>query len=187
MVRDLSREQISLPPFNLKTTPFLPQFYLILTSFLPLLTSTLRAKGTLISEPRFSTPCEMRFFPHEKGKMAIVEGFSLVFPFSRGKNRISQGVENRGSLISVPLALREINLCFVGNLEPRFGNHGLRTLGMVQTDCDLNSSGAPPMRVSSFPGRGVHLWRGLVISGEVWAIAGESAITILTETIATQK
>ena len=29
-----------------------------------------------------------------------------VFPFSHGKNRISQGVENRGSLISVPLALR---------------------------------------------------------------------------------
>ena len=27
-----------------------------------------------------------------------------VFPFSRGKNRISQGVENRGSLISVPLS-----------------------------------------------------------------------------------
>ena len=41
--------------------------------------------------------------------MAFVEGYSLkkaVFPFSRGKNRISQGVENRGSLISVPLALR---------------------------------------------------------------------------------
>ena len=41
--------------------------------------------------------------------MAFVEGFSLkkgVFPFSRGKNCISQGVENRGSLISVPLALR---------------------------------------------------------------------------------
>ena len=51
--------------------------------------NALRAKGTLISEPRFSTPCEMRFFPREKGK-----------------NRISQGVENRGSLISVPLALR---------------------------------------------------------------------------------
>ena len=28
------------------------------------------------------------------------------FPFSRGENRISQGVESRGSLISVPLALR---------------------------------------------------------------------------------
>ena len=41
--------------------------------------------------------------------MAFVEGFSLkrpFFPFSRGKNRISQGVENRGTLISVPLALR---------------------------------------------------------------------------------
>ena len=31
---------------------------------------TPRAKGTLISEPRFSTPCEMRFFPREKGKKA---------------------------------------------------------------------------------------------------------------------
>ena len=41
--------------------------------------------------------------------MAFVEGFSLkrpFIPFSRGKNRISQGVENQGSLISVPLALR---------------------------------------------------------------------------------
>ena len=34
----------------------------------------LRAKGTLISEPRFSTPCEMPFFPREKGEMAFVEG-----------------------------------------------------------------------------------------------------------------
>ena len=70
--------------------------------------SSLRAKGTLISEPRSSTPCEMRFFPREKGKMAFVEGSSLKwrrFPFSRGKDRISQGVENGGSLISVPLAL----------------------------------------------------------------------------------
>ena len=70
-----------------------------------------RAKGTLISEPRFSTPCEMRFFPREKGKTAFVKGnpsTKAVFPFSRGKNRISQGVENRGSLISVPLALREV-------------------------------------------------------------------------------
>ena len=73
--------------------------------------TSLRAKGALISEPRFSTPCEMRFLPREKGKTAFAEGFSLkrpVFPFSRGKNRISQGVDNRGSLISAPLALREI-------------------------------------------------------------------------------
>ena len=45
---------------------------------------SLRAKGTLIGEPRLSTPCEMRFFPREKGKTAFVEGFSLEkgrFPF----------------------------------------------------------------------------------------------------------
>ena len=72
---------------------------------------TLRAKGTLISEPRFSTPCEMRFFPREKGETAFFKEKSsteAVFPFSRGKNRVSRGVENRGSLISVPLALRGI-------------------------------------------------------------------------------
>ena len=61
--------------------------------------NSLRAKGTLISEPRCSTPCEMRFFPREKGKTAFAERFSLkktVSPLSRGKNRISQGIENRG-------------------------------------------------------------------------------------------
>ena len=74
----------------------------------PLDLLSLRAKGTLISEPRFSTPCEMRFFPREKGKMAFVEGFFCNgrFPFLAWENRISQGVENRGPLISVPLALR---------------------------------------------------------------------------------
>ena len=83
---------------------------------------TLRAKGTLISEPRFSTPCEMRSFPREKGKTAFVKGFSFektVFPFSRGKNRISQGVENRGSLISVPLALREVSKKSPGPGSPK--------------------------------------------------------------------
>ena len=34
VVRALSGEQISLPLFNLNLTPFLPQFYLILISFL---------------------------------------------------------------------------------------------------------------------------------------------------------
>ena len=43
---------------------------------------SLRARGALISEPRFSTPCEMRFLPREKGKKAFVEGFSLKRPFS---------------------------------------------------------------------------------------------------------
>ena len=58
--------------------------------------------------PRFSTPCEMQFFPREKGKTAFSRKppTRAISPFSRGKNRISQGLENRGSLISVPLALR---------------------------------------------------------------------------------
>ena len=76
----------------------------------------LTAKGTLISEPRFSTPCEMRFFPREKSERenGLCRGFffgKAVCPFSRGTNRISQGVENRGSLISVPLALRVVLDC----------------------------------------------------------------------------
>ena len=44
--------------------------------------SNLEAKGTLISEPRFSTPCDMRFFPRDKGKVAFFEGFSLKMAFS---------------------------------------------------------------------------------------------------------
>ena len=60
--------------------------------------------------------------PGEKGAPEIIQKFGLRnwpissadfpmtpmegrFPFSRGKNRISQGVENRSSLISAPLAL----------------------------------------------------------------------------------
>ena len=57
----------------------------------------------------------MRFFPRDKGKMALFEGFSLktfLFPVSRGKNRMSQGVENRGSVISVPWALRASTVFF---------------------------------------------------------------------------
>ena len=61
-----------------------------------------RAKGTLISErnPEFSTPCEMRSSPREKGKMAFVEWFffeKAVFPFSRGKNRILAGGQKIGA------------------------------------------------------------------------------------------
>ena len=66
--------------------------------------TTLNAKGTLISEPRFSTPVRCDFSHARKGKRpfhrkTLDKG---RFPLSRvGKNRISQGVENRGSLISV--------------------------------------------------------------------------------------
>ena len=64
----------------------------------------------------------MRFSPREKEKMAFVEGFSLKRPFSLsrvGKNRISQGVENRGSLISVPLALRESSEKVTLGVDPK--------------------------------------------------------------------
>ena len=72
---------------------------------------TMRAKGTLISEPRFFYPLRDAIFPtreRENGLFKENPSTKAVFPFSRGKNRISQGVENRGSLISVPLALREM-------------------------------------------------------------------------------
>ena len=50
----------------------------------------------------------LRFFHARKGKRPFKEKPSTkaIFPFSRGENRISQGVENRGSLISMPCALR---------------------------------------------------------------------------------
>ena len=61
-----------------------------------------------LSEPRFSTPCEMRFFLREKGKTAFVECFSLKRPFSLSweKSHLAGGRKSGGSLISVPLALR---------------------------------------------------------------------------------
>ena len=70
--------------------------------------SSLRAKGTLIGEPRFSTPCDMQFSHAMQEKCPFFKGFSRKwqFPVWRGKNCMSQGLENRGSLISVPLALR---------------------------------------------------------------------------------
>ena len=71
---------------------------------------TLRAKGTLISEPRFPTPCDTRFFPTRHRENGHFEANPLkmaIFRVLRGRNRMSHGVEDRGRLISVPLALRE--------------------------------------------------------------------------------
>ena len=42
---------------------------------------SLRAKGALSSEPRFSIPCEMRFFPSEKGKTAFSKQSPRQRPF----------------------------------------------------------------------------------------------------------
>ena len=47
----------------------------------PKIENSLRAKGTLISEPRFSTPCEMRFFPTREREKGLCRGFSLKWPF----------------------------------------------------------------------------------------------------------
>ena len=60
-----------------------------------------RAKGALIiiSEPRFSTPCAMRFFPREKGKTAFVGRFSLKkgrFPFLAGEKSHLAGGRKSG-------------------------------------------------------------------------------------------
>ena len=54
-------------------------------------------------------PLRDAIFPtrvRENGLFKEKPSTKAAFPFSRGKNRISQGVENRGSPISVPLALR---------------------------------------------------------------------------------
>ena len=58
------------------------------------LRACVRAKDTLISAPRFSTPCEMRFFPRDKGETAFVEGFSLKRPFSL--SRVGKITSRRG-------------------------------------------------------------------------------------------
>ena len=74
-------------------------------STLPPPKKTLRAKGTLISEPRFSAPLRDAIFPmreRENGLFKEKPSTKAVFP----------GVENWGSLISVPLALREKSACF---------------------------------------------------------------------------
>ena len=56
--------------------------------------NSLRAKGTLISEPRSSTPCEMRFFPSEKGKTAFSKKNPRERPFSL--SRVGKIASRRG-------------------------------------------------------------------------------------------
>ena len=100
----------------------------------------------------------MRFFPREKGKTAFFKekpSTKAFFPFSRGKNHISQGVENRGSLISVPLALRDVcrGSC---QLQHR--------ISLAHLGCSLSgltvlamSFPRPAPKVCSLPFAGLHL------------------------------
>ena len=53
--------------------------------------------------------CDFPTRERENGLFKEKPSTKAVFPFLRGKNRISQGVENRGSLISVPLAVRVVS------------------------------------------------------------------------------
>ena len=62
-------------------------------SVFPLLT-TLRAKGTLISEPRFSTSCEMQFFPREKEETAFSKKNPRQWSFSL--SRVGKTASRRG-------------------------------------------------------------------------------------------
>ena len=60
--------------------------------------------------PDFLFPARCDVSPREKGKTAFAERFSLKRPFSLsrvGKTHLAGGRKSRGSLISVPLALRE--------------------------------------------------------------------------------
>ena len=79
-----------ISPFSLELSPSISGKIKERTRFV----KSLRAKGTPISEPRSSTPCEMRFSPREKGKMASVEGFSLKRPFSL--SRVGKIASRRG-------------------------------------------------------------------------------------------
>ena len=71
--------------------------------------------------------------------MAFLPSFSLqkgLFPASRGKNCMSQWVDNRGSLISAPLALREkkaFSADFV--LISKIRSHSARS--DLKTECSL--------------------------------------------------
>ena len=58
--------------------------------------------------PDFLPPCGMRFshVTQGKGPFQGIRFKMSLFPLPRGKNCVSQGLENRGSPISAPLALR---------------------------------------------------------------------------------
>ena len=127
-LRDPLRHPLKYPPKPLKTSQACCPTAVATLSFSEI---ALRAKGTLLSEPRFSTPPARCDFSHaRKGNGLFKEKPSTkaIFPFSRGKICISQGVENRGSLISVPLALRVITDTFILLLNSFSNNYTGRLL-----------------------------------------------------------
>ena len=63
----------------------------------------MRAKGTLISEPRFSTPLRHVIFPRDTRKNPLKMLQDASFPVSRRKG---SKIGAHYGIISVPLALR---------------------------------------------------------------------------------
>ena len=117
---------------------------------------TLRAKDTLISEPRFSTPCDMRFCPRDTGKRPL-QGKSPRkghFPFiARGKSHVA-GQQTRiypypmvwplprpwsETMVSIPLLSTENprNKGFSGSGAPilGFGSRRPRAQGVGVDPC----------------------------------------------------
>ena len=73
------------------------------------LTKFLGAKALQLVSPDCLSLRHAIFFARDIGRMTIFDANPLkmaIFPRSCGKNRTSQGVENQGSLIIVPLPLR---------------------------------------------------------------------------------
>ena len=81
-------------PSRMKVACNLSILFKIITRINLLFSNSLRAKGTLISEPLFSTPCEMRFFVREKGKTAFSKKSPQQRPFSL--SRVGKIASRRG-------------------------------------------------------------------------------------------
>ena len=86
----IPREASTLQPWGPKA------HWLVSPDFLP------PARCDFSHSRKGKRPTLLKRIPFEKGHYQGIRFKKAVFPFSRGKNRISQGVENRGSLISVP-------------------------------------------------------------------------------------
>ena len=138
--------QIELNRYPLLTS-ILPPFYLNFTSFSP-----------LFLNPWFGEPvvCTLdsrglrhfrgfRDFRESSAQLLVCSCLSCLRRFRRFRDfrRFRErrpvcqtiGLTNHRSRNAriltafLPLFKPQLNLCFVGNLQPRFGNHGLHTLG----------------------------------------------------------
>ena len=108
--RPWSETMVSIPLWALQTL-CIKGFLSLARPFLDLVLQTPRPRGrgrplfAEISEPQSSTPVRYVIFPtryRENGHFEALPLRVAIFPVSRGKKRISQGVEDWGSQIGVP-------------------------------------------------------------------------------------